>query len=510
MLSTLIYTLVSERLPYPSIRLIVLFSKLFPKLSLLANPLVMACGGSCCGVEQTGTTSFVRDAQEQPQRSVRTAGLPDVSASSTTRASTESRSIPCLGDSCRSPLSNDADIIPPSEPEPRCFSNVSRVTLSTPKDSSGKTKAGGCCVERVPSVATDVATSEGYCAEGATTVTQPLKSTAKDSPAYLPASQNTSSICCSSEKRIETKLNALEVQTNKSEVSDIEKTGTNKEHVILSVSGMTCTGCETKLQRTLAKLPYVRQLRTSLILARAEFDIVGNAATVEGVIKHLTRTTEFRCEQVSTQGSSIDLTCTGKAATVTDGRWPEGVLDVRLLDKDTVRIAYDAKVVGARHLLEKGWDNTMQLAPMRLDPSLDTGNRHVWHMGILTLLSVCLTIPVLVMAWASLPDRDDAYNSASLALATIVQVCIAGPFYPKALKALVFSRVIEMDLLIVLSTSAAYVFSVVSFGYMVAGAPLPTGEFFETSTLLVTLIMVGRWVASLARQKVVYAASLSL
>jgi cation transport ATPase len=67
-----------------------------------------------------------------------------------------------------------------------------------------------------------------------------------------------------------------------------------------------------------------------------------------------------------------------------------------------------------------------------------------------------------------------------------------------------------MDLLIVLSTSAAYVFSVVSFGYMVAGAPLPTGEFFETSTLLVTLIMVGRWVASLARQKVVYAASLSL
>ncbi|KAJ4339123.1 hypothetical protein N0V95_007875 [Ascochyta clinopodiicola] len=99
------------------------------------------------------------------------------------------------------------------------------------------------------------------------------------------------------------------------------------------------------------------------------------------------------------------------------------------------------------------------------------------------------------MAWAPLPDREIAYGSASLALATIVQVCIAGPFYPKAVKALFFSRVIEMDLLIVLSTSAAYVFSVVSFGYMVAGKPLSTGEFFETGTLLVTLIMVGRWAA---------------
>lgn len=68
---------------------------------------------------------------------------------------------------------------------------------------------------------------------------------------------------------------------------------------------------------------------------------------------------------------------------------------------------------------------------------------------------------------------------------------------------MIFSRVIEMDLLIALSTSAAYIFSVVSVGYLVAGQPLSTGESFEASTLLVTLIMVGRYVAALARQKAV-------
>lgn len=65
-----------------------------------------------------------------------------------------------------------------------------------------------------------------------------------------------------------------------------------------------------------------------------------------------------------------------------------------------------------------------------------------------------------------------------------------------------------MDLLIVISTSAAYVFSVVSFGYTVAKKPLTTGEFFEISTLLVTLIMVGRFVSALARQKAIESVSL--
>ncbi|KAK4667778.1 uncharacterized protein QC764_0109650 [Podospora pseudoanserina] len=119
----------------------------------------------------------------------------------------------------------------------------------------------------------------------------------------------------------------------------------------------------------------------------------------------------------------------------------------------------------------------------------------------MTLASILLTITVLVLAWAPLHGHEIAYKSGSLALATLVQFLVAGPFYPKALKALVFSRVIEMDLLIVLSPSAAYVFSVVSFAFLVTGEPLSTGNFFQTSTLLVTLIMsVAMWRPWLVRK----------
>ncbi|KAF5559756.1 Cu2+-exporting ATPase [Fusarium phyllophilum] len=289
---------------------------------------------------------------------------------------------------------------------------------------------------------------------------------------------------------------------------DIENQATGKEHVVLSISGMTCTGCETKLNRTLATVPAVNDLKTSLVLSRAEFNIDLRLGSVDEVIKHLERTTEFKCERLQTKGSSLDFIVNGSTSEFIGQTWPEGVLDMSLVDKDTVRVSFDPKIVGARDLAGRPWDPPVKLASPRGDSSLEAGSKHVRHVGYTTLLSAVLTIPVLVMAWAPLPEREIAYSSASLALATIVQVVVAGPFYPKAIKALVFSRVIEMDLLIVLSTSAAYVFSVVSFGYLIAGKPLSTGQFFETSTLLVTLIMVGRWVAALARQKAVESISI--
>jgi heavy metal translocating P-type ATPase len=293
-----------------------------------------------------------------------------------------------------------------------------------------------------------------------------------------------------------------------SHATDLEKGLSGKEHVVLSISGMTCTGCETKLKRTLGTIVSVQNLKTSLVLARAEFDLDLSTGSVIDVMKHLERTTEFKCERVANQGSNIDIIVPGDPSSFVKQHWPDGVTDMTIVDNKTVYVAYDPKIIGARDLVQKGWGSPINLAAPRPDLTLEAGSKHVRHVEYMTLLSIALTIPVLVLAWAPLPKKEIAYGSASLALATIVQVIIAGPFYPTALKSLIFSRMIEMDLLIVLSTSAAFIFSVISFGYLVAGHPLSTGEFFETSTLLVTLIMVGRYVSALARQKAVESISI--
>lgn len=309
--------------------------------------------------------------------------------------------------------------------------------------------------------------------------------------------------CCDKRDPKTSLTKSKETAPTISRAPDLEKGLSEKEHVVLSISGMTCTGCETKLKHTLETVQSVKNLKTSLVLARAEFDLDLCTESVAEVIKHLERTTEFKCERVTDQGSNLDLIVPGNPSDFVSQEWPDGILEMTAVNEHTVHVTFDPRIMGARDIAEKAWDTPVSLAAPRGDPTLEAGSKHVRHVGYMTVLSIVLTIPVLVLAWAPLAESELAYGSASLALATVVQFVIAGPFYPKALKSLRYSRMIEMDLLIVLSTTAAYVFSVVSFGYLVAGQPLSTGQFFETSTLLITLIMVGRYVSAFARQKAV-------
>ncbi|KAF2022389.1 copper-translocating P-t [Aaosphaeria arxii CBS 175.79] len=428
------------------------------------NPAVKeACtaddASSCCGSNSNSgdRSNTLKDENEPGERGCKDACCDDDTSDD------DSSDDGC----CTSKKNKDSHPQPPDDGD-KCCSDEKKSNAKAPLPVG---KGGGCCTEKKVSAG---------CGGG----------------------------CCSEKKAMnETTKEITQTLTGR---SDPERGLSGKEHVILSISGMTCTGCETKLSRTLSTLPAITRLKTSLVLSRAEFDLDTSMSSAEDVVKHLERTTEFKCERVTNNGSSIDFIVDNPIDYV-KGDWPQGVLEMKAVDKKIIRVDFDPKVIGARDLSEKGWYNPMQLAPPQADPTLHAGARHVRNVGFATLVSIALTIPVLVLAWAPLSDKEAkkiTHGSISLAFATIIQIAIAGPFYPKALKALVFSRVIEMDLLIVLSTSAAYIFSVIAFGYMVTSNPLSTGEFFETSTLLVTLIMVGRYIAALSRQKAVESISI--
>ena len=315
--------------------------------------------------------------------------------------------------------------------------------------------------------------------------------------------------CCSSQNPPDKSANSPSlVMTPMSNAVDIEKGNGITERVFLSVQGLTCIGCENKLFRSLDSIPAVANLQTSLVLSRAEFDLDLGAHTVSEVIRFIEKSTGFACEQIRTTGQCLDILVSENVKEFVQEIFPTGVTDMSVLDKELVRVTYDPDVIGARDLLESGFKSSVLLAPSKGDPALTAGKKHVYETAYMTLASALLTIPVLIFAWAPLPRHKIPYGAVSLALATIVQCVIAGPFYPSALRALVYTRMIEMDLLIVLSTTTAYVFSVVAFAYQVRGRPLLTGGFFETSTLLVTLIMLGRLMSAIARQKAVESISI--
>ena len=184
---------------------------------------------------------------------------------------------------------------------------------------------------------------------------------------------------------------------------------------------------------------------------------------------------------------------------------PAGVKDVIQLNRNIFSIRYDAKVISARDTLNTGSSSPISLAPLRPHDEVTADIRKTAYT---TVLSSILTIPILVLSWAPLPTHKMIYGSVSLALATVIQVVVAGPFYPRAFRSLIWTRTIDMDLLIVLSTSTTYLFSVTSFIYQVKGTSLPTGLFFETSALLISLIMIGRLISDFACQRAVKSRSI--
>ena len=282
------------------------------------------------------------------------------------------------------------------------------------------------------------------------------------------------------------------------------------EHAILAVKGMTCTGCENKLIRTLQGIPAIRDFQTSLVLCRAEFNFDNGATDVASLVQLIQKRSGFSAEVIQA-GHTRDLLLTvprplqDKLVNL-----PRilGIEDIVRTDKDNLCVKYDPSVIGPRSVLELYEAFSPVLAPEPPDPAIMAGAKHIRSLAFRAIMSAVLTIPVLVMTWAPLPPHPRAYSIASLVLATIVQVAITGPFYVSSLKSLVFSRLVETELLIVLSTTAAYVYSVVAFAFDMIGRPLASGEFFETSTLLVTLIMVGQVVSAVARQRAIEAISI--
>lgn len=293
---------------------------------------------------------------------------------------------------------------------------------------------------------------------------------------------------------------------------DIEE-GAALEYIALIVDGMTCSGCGNKFERTLkAASPGVNGVRVNFVMGSAEFSLdpsYGDKA--EDVIRIAERATGFRCARMSDGDQTLDLlAASNRAAAALCDLQVRGVTQVAPLDKKRVRVTYDPAVIGPRTLLERIGDLSGGLAPPSDDPSVSSGRKRLWDQLIKTIVAAVLTLPVLVLAWGKESVHVDPITSASvsIALATLVQLVAVPDFYRPAISALIHSGSVEMDMLVVISITAAYVYSLVAFGHRVAGTPLETAEFFETSTLLITLVLFGRLVAAFARMRAVAAVSL--
>lgn len=269
------------------------------------------------------------------------------------------------------------------------------------------------------------------------------------------------------------------------------------EHVVLQFEGSQREGRGEMVFNILHTFPEVCDLSTNFPSFRAEFDLRNDLVPVSHIANFIRRRTGYKAKRVANDYTEFDAVIPTWVKRSLVGSVPDGVKGVILKDKDLMTIQYRPEVVGARDLLSTSFGTPLHLAPR----VLAEGSKRIYQTGYLTLLSILLTLPILIISWGNLPEHEKEYSTASFVLATIIQVFVAGQFYPKAFRTVLVEKSINMGLLVVLSTTATYIVSVISFIQQLYGQVQTIGVYFETSALLVTLIMVGRLVNGFASKR---------
>lgn len=290
--------------------------------------------------------------------------------------------------------------------------------------------------------------------------------------------------------------------------SDLEKGGSDSDtnvHVSVNISGMTCTTCSKKALNVLARMSGVQNPKLNFVTESGEFDLDSGQDPTE-VILQLERETGFRCSQTSKDLQTVEVTMCDLEAKHLKEKQVSGISSMSKTGNKTYSVNFDPAVIGARSLL--ALVPSQSLSTAHPDVVSISSRRRLWQLTWSTLIAALLTIPVVVLAWSNNSIPRSSKYAGSLVLATCVQGIAIPEFYVGAIKSLIFSRVVEIDMLVVISITAAYVYSVTTVALIQHGHASIQEPIFETSTMLVTLILLGRVISAAVRLKAYKAVSL--
>lgn len=314
------------------------------------------------------------------------------------------------------------------------------------------------------------------------------------------------------------------------------------------ISGMFCMNCVEKVRTTLASLPGTQSSTIDIQLesGRVAFQYNGNAITRHRIsqtilqlgfmadsvqITKQRKDKESKQEFVNTRLTVTGMTCSSCVANIERAIHKQPGVDqcqVNLLAKSAV-IRHDPTRVGARTLAnmieQLGYkaelaqndaaDNLMsQRASMRatlLKEIHTLRSRFLWSLvfavpiviiDMIIRMGLPMTNPAHAAFATPVTDGLTAGDIVSFCLATPVQFWLGLPFYVKSYKSLRYARTANMETLVAMGTTVAYVASVATIiANMARHRTGETMNYFETAVLLITFIHFGKWLEALAKGK---------
>lgn len=289
-----------------------------------------------------------------------------------------------------------------------------------------------------------------------------------------------------------------------------EKSKTLKEQQY-QITGMTCAACANRIEKGLARLAGVEEANVNLALEKAIVRFNAETITANDIQKKVENLGYGVVEEKAVLAIS-GMTCAACATRIEKGlNKLEGVREAAVnlaLEKGT--ISYNPAVTGTADMIAKikklGYSANLQTDENEKEV-LDYREQERKKQQLKFTISLLLSLPLLwAMAghfqFTSFLYVPEAFMNpwVQLLLATPVQFIIGFQFYEGAYKALKnFSA--NMDVLVALGTSAAYFYSVYLTLNSLGGHGHIVGLYFETSSVLITLILLGKLFEARAKGK---------
>ncbi|WP_310550539.1 heavy metal translocating P-type ATPase [Paenibacillus glufosinatiresistens] len=286
--------------------------------------------------------------------------------------------------------------------------------------------------------------------------------------------------------------------------------GTEEERQLtLPVTGMTCSACAARIEKGLGRMEGVSRANVNLALEQASVGY-DPARLKPSDLEEKIRSLGYGVAHESADFDISGMTCAACSTRIEKGlnRMP-GVVSAHVnLALETAHVEYRSGEIAPRDLIGKVSDLGYR-ASLKQDRQEggDRRGREIAAKRNKWLLSAVLSLPLL---WAmaghfsftsGLPVPDLLMNPwFQLLLATPVQFIIGWQFYVGAYKALKNGSA-NMDVLVALGTSAAYFYSLYLTidSLSMAGMDHTVEMYYETSAVLITLILVGKWFEAVAK-----------
>ena len=276
------------------------------------------------------------------------------------------------------------------------------------------------------------------------------------------------------------------------------------KQLTLPITGMYCANCVSTIERNLKKVNGVQNAVVNLSSERAVVQFDPSTTGLDAMIARVQRAgygvaTGEADLIIKRLGDDSDARRLEKAL-----QKVEGVVEASVnITTEHARVKYVPTVVSQaeiREAVSKSGFEALELGGEAEDAEAKARQHEINTQRRLLIIGLIFTVPLFLfsmsMDFGLLPGQWMETNWAMglmFALATPVQFYVGWQYYVGAFKAL-RSGSSNMDVLIAMGSSVAYVFSLAIMIHLIPGH-----VYFETSAMIITLIRIGKFLEARAK-----------